>query len=83
MKVGVSMARKGERRDARLCDGNSQFLSELADERLFRPFAGFHLATRELPQSGHRASGRPLRQQNPSVGIDQRARGNENELHDR
>ena len=49
MKVGVSMARKGERGDARLCDRNSQFLFKLADERLFRPFAYLHLATRELP----------------------------------
>src|SRR5260370_41561056 len=51
MEVGVSMARKGERSDARLCDRNSQLLSELADERLFPPFAGFHLAPRALPYS--------------------------------
>src|SRR5215470_2257484 len=81
MKVGVSMARKGERCDARLRDRNPQFLSEFADERLFGPFTRFHLTARELPQSGHRASGRTLCKQNASISIDQRACGDQNELH--
>src|SRR5215471_12953049 len=81
VKVGVSMASEREGRDARFRDGNSQLLFELADERLFGPLARFHLAARELPQSSHRASCWALRKQNTPIGIDQRACGDENELH--
>ena len=81
MKVGVFMAREGEGRDARFRHRNSQFLLKLADERLFGPFARFYLAARELPQSGHRPSGWTLREQNTSVGIEERTCGDEDELH--
>lgn len=49
MKVRISVACEGEWSDTKLLDRNSQFLLELADERLFRPFARFHFATWELP----------------------------------
>src|SRR5262249_34511655 len=81
MEVRISVARRGGRADACLGDGNSQFLSELTDERLFRPLAWLHLAARELPQSGHRAAGRTLCEQNAAIGIDQRACCDEDEFH--
>src|SRR5580658_4661394 len=49
MKVWIAMAREGERSEAGFLDRNPQLLLELADERLFRPFARLDLAARELP----------------------------------
>src|SRR3984893_7778688 len=49
MKIQVSMAREGEGRDTGFVDRYPQFFLELANECLFRPFARFHLTTRELP----------------------------------
>jgi len=51
VEVGVGMARKGQRREALLLDGDSQFLPQLSNQALFGPFARLDLAARKLPQS--------------------------------
>src|SRR5579863_6042957 len=78
MEVGIEVARKGQRREAFLFDGDSEFLPQLSYQTLFRPFAGLDLAARKLPQPGHRLARRALRDEDAAVGIDQRASDNEN-----
>jgi len=81
MKVGIAVAREGQWREARLADDDSEFLPQLSDQRLFRPFARFDLATGKFPKARHRLAFRPLCNQHAAVGIDQRAGGDQNELH--
>jgi len=81
VKVGIAVARKGERSETGFLDRNAQLLLELANERLFRPFARFHLAAGKLPEPRHRAPNRAFRKQNASVGVDEGAGGNQNKLH--
>jgi len=54
-----------------------------ADQRLFRPLAGFELAAWEFPQAGKRPALRALRDQHALVGVNQRAGGHQSEFHDR
>ena len=77
------MARESERREAVRFDRNAKLFLKLADESVFRPFAGVHLAAGELPQALERLALGPLREQHPSVGVDQRRRDDEKEPHDR
>ena len=50
---------------------------QFADERVLRPLAGVDLAARELPQALELLAFGPLREQHPSVGVDQRRRDDE------
>src|SRR5260370_538984 len=70
VKRRVGVARKGDRREARLADGDADFFLQLADQRLFRPFAGLDLAAGKLPEARERFALRPLRDQDALVGID-------------
>ena len=51
--------------------------SQLADRQASGVSPGVELAARELPQAGQRLAGGPLRDQDPAVGIDQRAGGDQ------
>ena len=77
------MTGEGQRREAVRFDRNAKLFLEFADERVFRPFAGVHLAAGKLPQALERLALRPLRQQHPPVGVDQRRRDDEHEPHER
>ena len=53
---------------------DAEFLVELADQRGFRRLAGMHLAAGKFPETGQSFPGRPLGEQYPAVGIDERHR---------
>ena len=77
------MAGEGQRREAVRFDRNAKLFHEFADERVLRPFAGVNLPAGELPQALEGFAFGPLREQHPSVGVDQRRRDDEHELHER
>ena len=83
VEILIRMARERERREAVRFDRNVKLLLKFADEGIFRPFAGIHLAAGELPQALERLALGPLREQHPAVGVDQRRRDDEKEPHDR
>ena len=68
------VAREASGGKAGMIDIDRQFLGQFADQRLLGRFAGFDLAARELPQSGHRLAFRTLLNQQPAVAIDKRCR---------
>ena len=61
-----------------MIDHDPQFLVEFADQRRFGGLAGFDLAARKLPQTGHRRTFGTLLDEHAPVAIDQR-RGDHNE----
>ena len=77
------MAGEGQRREAVRFDRNSKLFHEFADERVFRSFAGVNLPAGKLPQSLECFAFGPLREQHPSVGVDQRRRDDEHKPHER
>lgn len=58
---------------------DSKLLFELADERIFGPFAGMNLAAWELPQASHFLVDWPLCKKHAPVGVDEGAGGDKNE----
>ena len=73
MKVLIGVAGEGQRRQAGLLHGDADFLMQFADQRLFGALARIELAAGKFPQPGHRLAGRPLRDQDAPVDVDQRA----------
>src|SRR5207245_424415 len=71
---------ESQRREARHLDGDSQFLLELANERVFRSLAGLDLPAGELPQPRHHSAGRTLGNEHASVGIDEGAGGDKDKI---
>src|SRR5580698_4893828 len=82
MEIVVGVAGEGQRREAVCFDGNAEFFLKLTDERVLRPFASVNLPAGELPQALKRLAFGPLRQQHASVGVNQRRRDHEHELHE-
>src|SRR5712671_7149047 len=80
MKIIVSVAGKGQRGEAGLAHGDTDFLVQFADQRCFRTFAGLDLAAGKLPQARERLALRPLRDQHALVGVDQRAGDHQDEI---
>src|SRR4029077_11652190 len=80
VKVGIEVARKGQRREALLLDDDAQFLLQLSDQALFRPLAAFDLAAGKLPQPCHRLALRTLCDEHAAVGVDQGAGGNQDKF---
>src|SRR5271170_6732164 len=80
MELGIKVTRECQRCEALLLDVDTQLLFQLADQTLLRPFAGLHLAAGKLPKSRHRFPFRTLREQHASVGIDERAGGNKDNV---
>ena len=77
------MAGESQRREAVRFDRNPKLLHEFTDERVFRRFASVNLPAGELPQALEGFAFGPLREQHASVGVDQRRRDDEHELHER
>src|SRR5690606_24529672 len=75
----VTMRGEGEGSETALVRVDAQLLVQLSDQRLLRRLVVVHLASGKLPEPGHRLSCRPLGEQDPTVGIDQRHRRNEQE----
>ena len=71
------MRGEGERRQAGGGYVDADFFLQFADQCRFGGLAGVQLAAREFPQAGHLLALRPPRQQHSSVGVDQRAGGNQ------
>src|SRR6266702_6768527 len=80
MESFVGVARKGQRRQTWLGDGDAELLVELADQALLRPLAGLELAARKLPEAGQRLAFGALRDQNALVGVYKRAGHHQCEL---
>ena len=49
MKIDIGVRGEGERREAGLLHLNPQLFAKLADERLFGPLSGLHLASGKFP----------------------------------
>src|SRR5579883_339496 len=79
MEALVAVGREGEGREAGLARVDAELFLDLADERGFRRLALMHLAAGKFPQSRHRLARRPLRQEHPAVGIDERHRDDEDD----
>ena len=56
-----------------------EFLGQFADQGVLRRFAAVDLAAGKLPEARHVLAIGPLGQQNPSVTVDQRHRGDEDQ----
>jgi len=80
IEVGIKMARECQRRETIFLHRYSQFLFEFANETLLGPFAGFDFAAGKLPQAGHCFAGWALGDQDPAIGVDQSASGDEDKL---
>ncbi|VTZ61647.1 conserved hypothetical protein [Sinorhizobium medicae] len=80
VKFVIAVARECERREARDLGADPELLFEFADQRLFGCLATLDFTARELPEAGERLALRALRQQNTSVGIDERASGDEHDV---
>ena len=74
------MTRECQRGETIFLHCYSQFFFEFANEALLGAFSGFDLAAGKLPQAGHRLTGRSLRNQDPAIGVDQSAGGDEDKL---
>ncbi len=83
MEVGIDVAREGQRREAVRFDRNAELFLKFTDERVLRPFARLDLPAGKLPQALERFAFGPLREQHPSVGVDQRRRDDERQPHER
>src|SRR6202522_1970727 len=81
VKVGIEVARKRQRCEALLLDGDSQFLLQLADQTISGPFPSLDLAPRKLPEPRHRLAFRALGDKHASVGIDQGTGGDKHEFN--
>ena len=75
------MTGKSQRRQTLLIDDDSQFLLQFTDQTLFRAFSGLDLAAGKLPKTGHRLAFRTLAEEHTSVGVDERAGCDEDEIH--
>ena len=81
MEFGIGVAGEGQRRQARLLDGDAELLVQFADQRRLRPFARFELAAGKLPEAGERLALGALGDEDAAVGIDQGAGDDEKQLH--
>ena len=73
MKCFVSETREGEGGETRSLHDDAEFLGEFADQRLLRALAGVDLAAGKFPEAGQRLALGALRDQHPSVGVDEGA----------
>ena len=71
------MGGEGQRRETGGNCLNRQFLTQLADQSRLRSLAGLDLAAGEFPKPAHRFAIRPLRQQDPPIGVNQGDGGNQ------
>jgi hypothetical protein len=81
VKILIGVARKSQGCETRLLDDNSKLLLQLPDQRILWALARVDLAAGEFPEAGHRFSGRPLRDQDASVGVNERAGGDQDDLY--
>ena len=62
-----------------MCDGDAQLLVQLADEAGLGRLPGLDLAAGKFPQTCKLLARRPLADQHPAIGVDQRRSGDEKE----
>jgi len=79
VKQIVTVGRKNEGSQARVGDGDAQFLVQFADQARLRRLSGLDLAARKFPQAGQLFALRPPADQHPPVGVDQRAGRDKND----
>jgi len=71
MLVLHRLASEGNRLDIRFFDTDTQFFFQLANQSRFRSFSRLNLASRELPEAGHRLAFRSLLHQNSAALVNQ------------
>ncbi len=71
MLLVQSFAGEGNGLDIRLFDADAQFFIQLANQSGFRSFPRLNLASRELPEAGHRLAFRSLLHENSAILVNQ------------
>lgn len=71
MLIPHGLAGKGNGLDFLLFDNDTQFFVQLANQRGFRCFLWFNLASGEFPEAGHRLAFRSLLYQNSAILVDE------------
>jgi hypothetical protein len=71
VKVGIGVARKGQRCKTGFFDDNSQFLLQFTYQRLLGRLASLSLAAGKFPETRHCLAFGPLCNQHATIGIDE------------